>query len=82
MPETFAELIERENIRPAPYLGRYKWVMLDRLDALAAEDLKDLVRQSYEIVAAKSGDKYPASSTPRKRRKKPVEGVRSKSKRR
>jgi len=33
-PETFAELVEREDIRPAPYVGRYKWVMLDRLDAL------------------------------------------------
>ena len=32
-PDTFAELIEREDIRPAPYVGRYKWVMLDCLDA-------------------------------------------------
>jgi predicted DNA-binding protein (MmcQ/YjbR family) len=32
-PDMFSELIEREDIRPAPYVGRYKWVMLDRLDA-------------------------------------------------
>jgi predicted DNA-binding protein (MmcQ/YjbR family) len=51
-PETFAELIEREDIHPAPYVGRYKWVMLDRLDALAGSELKDLIRQSYEMVAA------------------------------
>jgi len=51
-PETFAELIEREDIRPAPYVGRYKWVMLDRLDALRADELEDLIRQSYEMVAA------------------------------
>ena len=24
-PETFAELIEREDIHAAPYVGRYKW---------------------------------------------------------
>jgi len=54
LPETFAELIEREGIRPAPYVGRYKWVMLDRLDALRRDELEDLIRQSYEMVAAKA----------------------------
>ena len=52
MPETFAELIERQDIRPSPYLGRHNWVMLDRLDALRSDELKDLIRQSYEMVAA------------------------------
>ena len=51
-PETFAELIEREDIRPAPYVGRYKWVMLDRLDVLRGDELEDLIRQSYEMVVA------------------------------
>src|ERR1700689_302872 len=53
-PEIFAELIEREDIRPAPYVGRYKWVMLDRLDALRGDELKELIRQSYEMVAVKA----------------------------
>src|ERR1039458_2049377 len=53
-PETFAELIEREDIHPAPYVGRYKWVMLDRLDAVRWDELGDLIRQSYEMVAAKA----------------------------
>src|SRR5271155_5748000 len=56
-PETFAELIEREDIHPAPYVGRYKWVLLDRMDALRADELKDLIRQSYEMVAAKTPGK-------------------------
>jgi predicted DNA-binding protein (MmcQ/YjbR family) len=51
-PETFAELIERENIRLAPYVGRYKWVMLDRLDAVDGGELRELIRRSYELVAA------------------------------
>ena len=54
-PEIFAELIEREDIRPAPYVGRYKWVMLDRLDAVGWDELRGLIRQSYEMVAAKAG---------------------------
>jgi len=56
-PETFAELIEREGIHPAPYVGRYKWVMLDRLDAVRWDELRELIRQSYEMVAAKAPKK-------------------------
>ena len=50
--ETFDGLLEREHIRPAPYVGRYKWVILDRLDALGRSELQDLIQQSYEMVAA------------------------------
>jgi len=52
--EAFAELIEREHIRPAPYLGHRNWVMLNRLDALPGQELRDAIRQSYEMVAAKA----------------------------
>ncbi|MGA8213971.1 MAG: MmcQ/YjbR family DNA-binding protein [Candidatus Sulfotelmatobacter sp.] len=53
-PETFAELIEHEDIHPSPYVGRYKWVKLDRLDAVAWDELRELIRQSYAMVAAKA----------------------------
>jgi predicted DNA-binding protein (MmcQ/YjbR family) len=51
--EKFAELCEQEGIRPAPYVGRYKWVLLERLDILHDAELDDLIRQSYEMVSAK-----------------------------
>src|SRR5712692_2688687 len=54
-PEKFAELIEQEEIIPAPYVGRYKWVLLERLDVLPEKELEDLIWQSYEMVAAKAG---------------------------
>ena len=57
MPEKFAELCEQEGIRPAPYVGRYKWVLLERLDVLFDEELEDLIRQSYGMVAGKSKTK-------------------------
>jgi predicted DNA-binding protein (MmcQ/YjbR family) len=53
LPERFSELIEQADIVPAPYVGRYKWVLLQRLDALAEPELKALVLQSYGMVAAK-----------------------------
>lgn len=65
-PESFAELIEREDIRPAPYVGRYKWVMLDRLDALRDDELKDLIRVSYEMVAAKAPKRTVSKSKGKK----------------
>jgi predicted DNA-binding protein (MmcQ/YjbR family) len=58
-PESFAELIEWEDIHPAPYVGRYKWVMLDRLDAVRWDELQELIRKSYETVAAKAPGKKP-----------------------
>ena len=70
IPEIFAELIERPNIRPSPYDGRYNWVMLDRLDALPADELRDRIRQSYEMVAAKAPKKtrqVKRKHTPRKK---------------
>jgi len=56
-PERFAELCEQEGISPAPYVGRYKWVLVERLDVLGDEELEDLIRQSYEMVAAKGKGK-------------------------
>ena len=32
--------MEREDISPAAYVGRYPWVMLDRLDAVRWDELQ------------------------------------------
>lgn len=52
--ERFGELTEIEGIIPAPYLGRYKWVLLDRLDVLPDSELRDLIAESYAMVSAKA----------------------------
>jgi predicted DNA-binding protein (MmcQ/YjbR family) len=65
-PEKFDELIERENIRVAPYVGRYKWVLLDHLDAVRWNELQDLIRQSYEMVAANAPKKKPGKQKKKK----------------
>lgn len=51
--ETFAQLVEKEGIVPAPYVGRYQWVLVEHLDVLREDELEDLIRQSCEMVAAK-----------------------------
>jgi predicted DNA-binding protein (MmcQ/YjbR family) len=80
-PEVFAELIEREDIRPAPYLGRYNWVMLDRLDALRRTELEDLVRQSYEMVVANAPKKKLAKKSAKKRVSRTVAGSKGRKRR-
>jgi predicted DNA-binding protein (MmcQ/YjbR family) len=69
-PEIFSDLIERKDIAPAPYVGRYKWVLLNRLDALESAELKDLVRWSYEAATAK----LPKSNSRTSKASKSAEG--------
>jgi predicted DNA-binding protein (MmcQ/YjbR family) len=52
-PERFAELTERQNIIPAPYLARAQWVALETRDAVGREELARLLRESYEMVLAR-----------------------------
>ena len=52
-PESFVELAERPNIIPAPYLARAQWVALQTRDALPAEELSLLLRNSYDMIVAK-----------------------------
>jgi predicted DNA-binding protein (MmcQ/YjbR family) len=78
-PEKFAELCEQEGIGPAPYVGRYKWVYVEGLNRLPDAELRDLIRQSYEMVAgkAKAGVKVKTGA-----RRKTSLGVKSSRRRR
>jgi predicted DNA-binding protein (MmcQ/YjbR family) len=82
-PEDFADLTERPNIIPAPYLARAQWVALENKDAIPPDELARLVRDSYDMICAKlpkktleslSGSKTsgPKPSTRKPRRKKPT----------
>ena len=53
-PERFAELLEYDGVVPAPYVGRYKWALLEQLDVLPAPELEELIGQSYGLVDAKA----------------------------
>jgi len=50
---TFAELVERDGLIPAPYLARANWVAMQRFDSLPARELTPLIKQSYDLVVAK-----------------------------
>jgi len=66
-PEEFAELTERDGIVPAAYVARYKWVTLERWDALSDQEIERLIRNSYQLVRAKLPKKLTAKiALPRK----------------
>jgi predicted DNA-binding protein (MmcQ/YjbR family) len=49
-PEIFAELIEQQDVIPAPHLARNHWVSLTTWDAIPAAELKEHLRNSYQLV--------------------------------
>jgi predicted DNA-binding protein (MmcQ/YjbR family) len=59
-PEVFADLTEREGIVPAPYVARYHWVALERFDALPEHELKELLRNAYQLICEKLPRKLKA----------------------
>ena len=52
-PEKFTELVERDGIVPAPYVARYHWVALQRFNTLSEQELKALLRHTYDLILAK-----------------------------
>jgi len=66
-PETFAELVEIEGIIPAPYMARNHWVSLTEMNALRQTEIKELVRNSYQLVLTKLPKKTQAALAGEKR---------------
>lgn len=71
-PAEFAELTERPDIIPAPYLARNHWVGLESRDALTHSELRDCLQRSYELVfeklPRKKRERLGCGKTPVKRK--------------
>jgi predicted DNA-binding protein (MmcQ/YjbR family) len=62
--ESFADLVERDGVVPAPYLARAQWVALQRWDALADREIEAAVVRAYALIRAKLPRKTQASLPP------------------
>jgi len=51
--EDFYGLVDAENVIPAPYLARAKWIALASPRALPPAEVERLLRQAYALVFAK-----------------------------
>lgn len=70
--ENFAELCERPDIIPAPYMARAQWVALKAFNAVPDDELRLLLAESYRLVWER---------LPKKRREELAGAVGAKSKR-
>jgi predicted DNA-binding protein (MmcQ/YjbR family) len=52
-PEQFADMLEREGVRPAPYLARAQWVAVERWDVFTAGEWQTHLQAAYHRVGAK-----------------------------
>jgi predicted DNA-binding protein (MmcQ/YjbR family) len=52
-PERFAELVEVENLKPAPYLARAHWVAAESWSAFRPAEWQTELRNAHSIVLAK-----------------------------
>ncbi len=52
-PEIFAELVEVEGMIPAPYMARNYWVSVTDLEPFRQSELKERIRDSYQLVLAR-----------------------------
>jgi predicted DNA-binding protein (MmcQ/YjbR family) len=51
--EEFEEMSSREGIIPAPYLARYKWVLISEDAGLSDKQWKHYISQSYDLIKSK-----------------------------
>jgi predicted DNA-binding protein (MmcQ/YjbR family) len=51
--EEFDELSSSSDIIPAPYVARYKWVLVQKPDRLSKKEWEHYIRQSYNLVRSK-----------------------------
>jgi predicted DNA-binding protein (MmcQ/YjbR family) len=53
MDEEFNEMANSPGMRPAPYVARYKWVLIEEVRKLSHKEWEHYLKQSYELVRAK-----------------------------
>lgn len=51
--EEFDEISNAPGFKPAPYVAKYKWVLIDDINKMKKTDWEKYVRQSYDLVKEK-----------------------------
>jgi predicted DNA-binding protein (MmcQ/YjbR family) len=51
--EEFEEMCNRPGFKPAPYVAKYKWVLIEDRGKMNKTEWKHYLQQSYELVKGK-----------------------------
>ena len=52
-PDLFLGHVDRPGIRPAPYLARAHWIIMNTPYPLGADELRGLLQRSHQLVVSK-----------------------------
>jgi len=53
LEEEFEELSQLQGFKPAPYVAKYKWVLVEDITTLSTKEWKHYTEQSYTLVKNK-----------------------------
>lgn len=56
--EEFDDMCSREGVIPAPYVAKYKWVLVEDIKRINKKEWQHFLKQSYDLVF----DKLPAKT--------------------
>lgn len=51
--EEFGDMSNRPGFKPAPYVAKYKWVLIEDINTMKKAEWKHYLQQSYELVKDK-----------------------------
>ena len=51
--DQFEEMCEMDGFKPAPYVAKYKWVMIDNINRMNKREWKNYINQSYNLIKSK-----------------------------
>jgi len=55
--EEFGEMIDLPGVIPAPYVARYKWILVEDVNAFTEKKWEYYITQSYNLVKTKLSKK-------------------------
>jgi len=59
--EEFEDMCHWPGVKPAPYVARYKWVLVEDISKMKTSDWKFYLKQSYDLVKSKLNKKVRAN---------------------
>ena len=51
--DEFDEMCNRPGFKPAPYVAKYKWVLIEDISKMKGAEWKQRIKQSYDLVKEK-----------------------------
>jgi predicted DNA-binding protein (MmcQ/YjbR family) len=51
--EDFDDYLEKEGVRKAPYLGRYKWIEIDDIHRFSVCEWESILSEAHQLIETK-----------------------------